>query len=364
MRHVVAKLLFPWLTLELFLMTGCLPQPRLIAAPETKQPMVKVQEERAALTSTFTPTSIPTDTATNWTEPTPAWQYQPSGEGVGVLGDSNYDEYHGSDRRGGNYARYSLNSIEQLAILRQVNFGRWGNWGEPRREGFEYVWARSSATSESMIADGQVDGVVKQIEDGKVRYVFIGIGANDFQPFFPSHYSEIYNGEISGTEITDLEQGILANLIYTLDSVQKAGAKGITVILFPQWEGTPQLADLYPDAEKRTLIQKTIDEINRRYTIAAKERGVDVVDQQVLVSFIQKRVDQNWMLDFGGVHINLATKGDEPHNARLGDEAGHAGTVIRGMMVNYYFIPSLQKYFPNRFQPLTDAEILKIAGLQ
>ena len=50
--------------------------------------------------------------------------------GVGVLGDSFYDEYQGSDNRGGDYHSVSFNLVELLVLNRDFNLGPWGKWGD------------------------------------------------------------------------------------------------------------------------------------------------------------------------------------------------------------------------------------------
>src|SRR5262245_53914065 len=87
--------------------------------------------------------------------------------GIGILGDSFSDEYQADDARGGLYSKTTLNWVEQLALTRGLNFGKWGTWGEPRRTGYEYNWARSGATADSMITSGQHTGLAKQVAEGK-----------------------------------------------------------------------------------------------------------------------------------------------------------------------------------------------------
>src|SRR5438045_2765008 len=93
--------------------------------------------------------------------------------GVGVLGDSYSDEYqfyrpHRSTAR---------NWVEILAATRGVDFGefRTSSWGGPRESGFAYNWARSGATTASMIADGQHTGLAGQVARGEVATVVIFI---------------------------------------------------------------------------------------------------------------------------------------------------------------------------------------------
>src|SRR3954451_4652943 len=87
--------------------------------------------------------------------------------GIGVLGDSYSDEYQSypPDRA------TASNWVEILAATRGLDFGRFDDQGrgEPRNRGFAYNWARSDATTDTMIAAGQHTGLARQIARGEVR---------------------------------------------------------------------------------------------------------------------------------------------------------------------------------------------------
>ncbi|HRN69615.1 MAG TPA: hypothetical protein PLS49_00390, partial [Candidatus Woesebacteria bacterium] len=70
--------------------------------------------------------------------------------GLGILGDSQSDEYRADDNRGANYPTTTLNWVEILVQERNINIGEWGVWQEPRRSGYAYNWARTGATAASM----------------------------------------------------------------------------------------------------------------------------------------------------------------------------------------------------------------------
>jgi len=102
----------------------------------------------------------------------------PAGAGVGVLGDSYSDEYQFYPPDRGK----ARNWVEILATTRGVNFGRFStaSRGEPRNQGYEFNWARSDATTDSLIATGQHTGLAGQVARGEVRLVFVFIAGNDF----------------------------------------------------------------------------------------------------------------------------------------------------------------------------------------
>src|SRR5436309_1495753 len=98
--------------------------------------------------------------------------------GIGVLGDSYSDEYqfyppHRSSAR---------NWVEILAAKRRLDFGRIHNddRDEPQVRGFEYNWARSAATTDDLVAQGQHTGLAAQVGRARVQFVVVFIGGNDW----------------------------------------------------------------------------------------------------------------------------------------------------------------------------------------
>lgn len=283
-------------------------------------------------------------------------------KGIGILGDSFYDEYQGSDRRGGDYHRVTFNSVELLARNRGLNFGPWQDWGGVRREGFGYNWAVSGATSASMIGMGQHSSVAEQIKSGEVTFVLIGIGANDFSPYSSDSYKRIYDRSMSDDELQAKIDTAIANVTLAVDTVQQAGARGVAITLFTQWELDPALPTRFPDAEQRQRVANAIDAVNSGLQKMASARGVAVIDQNRLGMPILERLNAQGILTIGGEEIDFLHNGDEPHHARLAD-GQHLGTVISGLVANYYFIDTWNQSFGENIPPLSDEEILESAGL-
>jgi hypothetical protein len=98
--------------------------------------------------------------------------------GIGVIGDSYSDEYqfYAPDRS------TARNWVEILATTRKLDFGPFSiaPRGEPRNQGYAYDWARSDATTETMIASGQHTGLAAQVARGDVTLAVMFIGGNDF----------------------------------------------------------------------------------------------------------------------------------------------------------------------------------------
>ena len=281
--------------------------------------------------------------------------------GLGILGDSFYDEYQGDDNRGGASHSTTFNLVEILVHTRHFDLGPWGKRDEPRRTGYAYNWARSGATSESMIEQGQHTGLAEQIRQGLVSYVWIGIGANDFNPYFPTAYQEIYNGTMTDAQIQEKIDRAVANVTLAVETVQEAGAKGIVVTHFTQWDLDPLLSENYPDAAGRRRVAEAINAVNEDIQAMADEKGIAAFNQNMVgMNLLPKLVENRYLL-VADQRIDFAVCGDEPQFSRLAD-LQHLGTVMSGISTNYYFINTFNEQFGMEIQPLSDEEILRIAG--
>jgi hypothetical protein len=276
---------------------------------------------------------------------------------------STLDEYRGTDNRGGQYAEFTFNMAEQLVLLRGFNLGEWGDWEEPRRTGFAYNWARSGAKSNSLISQGQHTGVAEQVKAGEVTFVVIFIGANDFNPAVGHTYQQIYDGSMSDEQVQNKVNQAVADVTLATDTVIEAGALGVCVFLFPHWNLDPAIEQLFPDDAGRQRVEDAIDAINESIKAMAGERGILSVDPNVYVLELMSQLDENGMLNVGGELIDFYTPGNEPHHARLDDKSGHAGTVVSGLMANAYFIEPLNTAYGLNIPPLTEEEILSLAGI-
>jgi hypothetical protein len=287
----------------------------------------------------------------------------PHNIGIAVVGDSISDEYQADDARGGNYSDVTLNWVELLVKTRDLNFGTWGNWPPPRRTGYEYNWARSGATINSMIESGQHTGVAQQVAEGKVSFVLIWIGNNDFH-LTNGSYESIYSGELSDADIQQRNDGFVKKLTTAMDTILQAGDVKVGIVTVADQGLTGPARFLYPDGQKRQRVTDAIDELNAKLIKAARERDVLVIDSNEMGKAILARVDMLGNLQVGDAKINILVKGNEPHHLQLLDDSGHPGTVASGIIANHIFIQPLNDAFGLNITPLTDQEILDNAGIQ
>lgn len=283
--------------------------------------------------------------------------------GFGILGDSTSDEYQADDARGGRYGETTLNWMEQLAKSRGVNFGKWGTWDEPRRTGYEYNWARTGATINSMITSGQHTGLAQQVAAGKVSFVLIWIGNNDFH-LKNGPYEKIYDGTLNASELQKKMDGMAADITTAMDTILQAGDVKMAVVTIADQGIAPQARIFFPDSQKRQRVTRVVTTLNAKIKELAEARGVLVLDSNAVGSTLFARVNMLGEITLGDQKVSVLTKGDEPHHLQLADNIGHAGTVLSGIIANSLFIEPFNAAFGLDIPLLTDEEILQNAGIE
>lgn len=281
--------------------------------------------------------------------------------GIGIIGDSNSDEYRADDDRGGAFAATTLNWVEQLVLNRGLNFGVWGTRSSPRRTGYEYNWARSGATASSLLSDGQHTGIAQQVAAGDVTLVVVYIGANDF---LRAQYDDIYEGRVSGAALTNKISGVVSDITTAVDTVIAAGPVEILLVnLFDYSLDLSGFFTAYPDPVRRQVVIDAIGAVNSGLATMAQQRGVAVVDLTAIATATFSGVDQNGFLNVGGELIDTVNRGNEPHHLILGDSSGHGGTVSNGFTANILFMGPVNSSFGTSLTPFSDQEKLDAAGI-
>ena len=283
--------------------------------------------------------------------------------GIGIMGDSDSDEYRADDARGGQYAATTLNWMEQLVKSRGLNFGIWGSWGEPRRIGFEYNWARTGATARTLITSGQHTGLAQQVSSGKVSHVVLWIGSNDFH-LKNGPYAEIYNGTLSGPALDAKLNGIVTDINTAIDTILRAGKVEMVVVTIADQGASYEALLLFPDAVKRQRVTNAINTVNARLINSVVGRGIIVVDSNQIQKAVFSGVDSQGYLNFGGQKIYTLQKGNDPYHLQLGDNIGHPGTVLSGILANSIFVEPFNREFGMCVPSLSNEEILRNAGIK
>lgn len=293
--------------------------------------------------------------------PTPTMVPPITMKGIGVLGDSQSDEYRGTDNRGYNFSNTTLNWVEILVRDRDFNFGSWGEYREPRRAGYAYDWARTGATTRSMIESGQHIGLAEQIKNGEVNVAVVFIGANDFGPYITHDgYEAIYSGSLTEAQITDKKNKIIADIKTALETLQHAGNVRIILVLIPDWGQHTGIQAAFPFPDQRNRVSTVISETNAELRKLAEEKKTAVIDPNAFLTDLP-REEKGSRIEVGGVALERLVIDNNPRNMYV-DDGVHLGTVMNGLFANEV-IRVLNTQIANTVRPLSEEEILETAGI-
>ena len=279
---------------------------------------------------------------------------------IGILGDSTVDEYRGTDNRGGEYSSDTYNWLELLVQFRDINAGSWGNWTEPRREGYEYNWARSAATTHSLLEDGQHTGLAEQVSQGLIDLVIVSIGINDFA-LFNGNYEAVYSGDISGDDLEQKIQDIVANYTTAIDTILEAGDIQVIISTIPDQSLTPTVMNntRFANPAKRQIVSDAIRQANIGIIDLADARGLAYLDFDAMYQSLLPEIQNGYTI--GDVTVSILSIGDDPQNGILADGL-HLGTVMESFIANHY-LELINKYVEPDIPLLNDSEVLEAAGL-
>lgn len=268
-----------------------------------------------------------------------------------VMGDSSADEYQGTDNRGGAYHAVTFNWLELLVRYRNVNVGDWGSYSEPRRTGYSRNWARSGATTDTLLLQGQPQGIASQIQS--CDFAVLWVGGNDYGPYTPMH-TAMYNNTISMSSLLAWEQQRVTNITNAVLGLPPDTEIFLAGIV--DYNVTPLALQIFPNAAGRQRISNSIDRVNASLSIMAAQQGIIFADPTDLL-YQQLASLQNGMYYVGGIPIDLfGQPSNAPHAGLLPD--GHPGTISSGLLGNW-----LVGHFPVSIPPLSDSELLQAVNL-
>jgi hypothetical protein len=274
--------------------------------------------------------------------------------GIGVIGDSYSDEYqfYPPDRS------TARNWVEILAATRKLNFGSFSlaNRAEPRNQGYAYNWARSDATTESMIATGQHTGVAAQAASGEVTLVVMFIGGNDF-----------INAMKTADPVDTLQQvGPRAEVNFERAFRTVLGAHPdvkLVVATVPDIRHLPefrealksgQLPKAYADAASATLAHYN----GRIRALAFHNPRVALIDLDLVTRLRDKLSPE--AVSVAGRPIVRWVPSNDPTHLFLAD-VRHLGTVGQGLFAEL-IVTAVDAKFNAGVAPLSHREIIEFAS--
>ena len=286
----------------------------------------------------------------------------PSG-GFGIVGDSLSDEYAHET-----YS-YARNWVELLAEESHFDLGRSEiNWGEPRRNGeYEYNWARSGATSDSLLKSGQHTGLAKQIENRDVRHAVLAIGQNDFHPDpdgyadgDPVAYDSIYHGTWSSQEIDSYVNTTATNIQTAATTLLSEGVN-LVISNIADYGFSPIVRQYYTSATMRERVTTVINQVNQQIDSLAQQQHVTVVDLAGFAAAVFGTNSQTISSQqIGGVVITNDS-GTQATHAFVNDGI-HPHTVTQAALANL-FVEGMNHGYGLELDTFSEQEMVEAAGL-
>jgi phospholipase/lecithinase/hemolysin len=267
--------------------------------------------------------------------------------GIGVIGDSDSDEYafYPPDRT------TARNYVQLLATLRGLNFGAYTTVPRPapRGAGYAFNWARSGDTSSRMMADGQVAGVAAQVAAHKVATVIICIGSNDLHQALTAGKPAV--------ALESLARTLASNITSTVNKLHNAWNQvKVVVATVPDLGLLPGIKAQKFSTSVLAALTKATGEVNARIeALAAANSFVAVAD----VATELQTMTATPTVTVGGVKINTRVTGDNINHLFLADGM-HYGTVLQGLLANV-FVQAMDTTLGSNIRPLTSAEIISAA---
>jgi Ca2+-binding RTX toxin-like protein len=273
--------------------------------------------------------------------------------GFGAVGDSLTDEYEFQ-----NY-NYAANWIEILVLERGLDFGATGSWGEPRRDAYEHNWARSGATSQSLLDSGQHTGLAAQVAAGDVSHAALAVGPNDFFSWDSEPYLNIYSGFWSAAQIETFVDGLVGNIETAVETLTATGVH-LVVAGVADYGVAPSVKEQFVVPAWRNRVSTVVDEVNCGVEAIARGEGVAFMDTIAITRLLFGTNDAvNSSQLIGGVQFNNAA-GSGVTNAWVHDGI-HPHTAVQTIMANVYMEAFNAGYATGLIQ-FTEQEIVEGIG--
>jgi hypothetical protein len=279
---------------------------------------------------------------------------------VGTLGDSYTDEYQFYPP----FQTHARNWVEILSFTGKADFGPLSkvSRGEPRDQGFASNWARFGATSDQMVAN-QLPGLAKQVASGKVKYVSIFIGGNDFLYYLEGVAANPPTPADAAAQIGQVGANLGANIETAVSTLLAANRHvKIAITTIPAVGELPIVRALATTQASQTLVaaaDNALASVNSQIqALAATNPRVAVAD---LASESTALATSGPTARFGGTTINLATPSEDYHSFFLADGL-HVGTVAQGIIADT-IVGAIDAKFHAGVAPLTPTQIVSLAKL-
>jgi hypothetical protein len=276
--------------------------------------------------------------------------------GIGIIGDSYSDEYQFYPP----VRSKARNWVEILAANRKLDFGSFTTQsrGEPRNQGFSYNWARSEATTEDVLAQGQHTGLAAQVAAGDVGLVAVFAGGNDFihalgsSDPMPALEAALPRAQVNLRRIVETILAASPNVKLVLATVPN-------ICDLPEFDEPIRTGSIAREtANRATSLVRRFNASLRSMALGNPRIAIADLDLNARIANVVSRD----FIPLGGRRIDRTHPGESALSAFLEDRR-HAGTVGQALLARV-FVQTVNTRFGVGIEPFTDQEILAIAESQ
>jgi lysophospholipase L1-like esterase len=239
-----------------------------------------------------------------------------------------------------------------------LNFGAFSasSRGEPRNQGFAYNWARSNATTDDLIAQGQHTGLAAQVARGEVKLVFIFIGGNDF--------IHALRSPDPIAKLDEVRARVARNHRLAVETILAADP-GVQLIVatLPDIRTLPEFAGPIREGRLSAPLVESYSQAIRAFNLqirlrALGQRRMALVDLDLLTRLTTRERFKEVVVM--GRRLDWWVPGNETDHLFLAD-GRHMGTLGHGLIAQL-FIETANRSFGTGFAPLNDQEVLHFAA--
>lgn len=270
---------------------------------------------------------------------------------IGVIGDSYSDEYafYPPDRT------TAKNWVELLSEFRKINFGEFtrGSRSIPRKEGYEFNFALSGATTDDAIQN-QVPGIVDLAANGSINFVIIFIGGNDFY--------RLISGNLSSEHVETVINTASNNVEAIIDTIKDKSEAPILLVTIPKVFVTQEVSSSLGSGAKANEILGKVQSATNSYNSNLKR--LSLITKKTFVFDFDKILDKVFekkKFKIGKIEIDRSLASNDFNSFFLKDVV-HPGTIGQLIFANG-IINSLNRVFNKSIKRFSEAEMLKIAKM-
>lgn len=290
---------------------------------------------------------------------------------IGVMGDSLSSEFVGGLSTqvilGSSYTPYK-NWVEQLVESRGLDFGPYGYHGFNQRQGYQYNQASVfNVDTTRLLSQGQHTNLANF--DPTLALLFVG--GNDF--FFHAQEHNLpaafFGGDFDGEDPASIVPDMLSRYRQAVETVAGT-AENPT--------GTQMVLGTAPDVTRAPIAvalansffpgsfaqyRSATDAFNDGIMALASERDFAVLDINDTLDQMIGQPGDLQLLSLGGNSFNLAFQSPSAPTDLFLHDGFHPNSIGHGLLAQQ-FIVKVNQHYGTQIEPLTDREIVLMAGLE